>query len=150
MRESMASVCHFNNKINKRVKMALHCSPEVCWQMLSKLASPMAIHFSTDRIRYAVCVDDYLVTIYVQLFKFWPLVSEEDIWGYSKTRVKRSLKIDKTKILMTDGSLMKFESIAECSPWSILQYLWSALSDNWSWKLIWGLSESGRFTQVLL
>ena len=31
-------------------------------------------------------------------------------------------KIDKTKILMTDGSLMKVESIAECSPWSILQY----------------------------
>ena len=29
-------------------------------------------------------------------------------------------KIDKTKILMTNGSLMKVESIAECSPWSIL------------------------------
>ena len=27
---------------------------------------------------------------------------------------------------------MKIESIAECSPWSILQYFWSALSDNWS------------------
>ena len=37
-------------------------------------------------------------------------------------------KIDKTKILMTNASLMKVESIAECSPWSIspwsiLQYL---------------------------
>ena len=31
-------------------------------------------------------------------------------------------KIDKTKILMTNGSLMKVESMAECSPWSILQY----------------------------
>ena len=31
-------------------------------------------------------------------------------------------KIDKTKILMTNGSLMKVKSIAECSPWSILQY----------------------------
>ena len=31
-------------------------------------------------------------------------------------------KVDKTKILMTNGSLMKVESIAECSPWSILQY----------------------------
>ena len=31
-------------------------------------------------------------------------------------------KIDKTKILLTNGSLMKAESIAECSPWSILQY----------------------------
>ena len=31
-------------------------------------------------------------------------------------------KIDKTKILMTNGGLMHVESIAECSPWSILQY----------------------------
>ena len=33
---------------------------------------------------------------------------------------------------MTNGSLMKVESIAECSPWSILQYFKRALSDNWS------------------
>ena len=32
------------------------------------------------------------------------------------------LKINKTTILVTNGSLMKVESIAECSPWSILQY----------------------------
>ena len=31
-------------------------------------------------------------------------------------------KIDKTKNLMTNGSVMKVESIAECSLWSILQY----------------------------
>ena len=31
-------------------------------------------------------------------------------------------KNDKRKILMTNGSLMKVESIAECSPSSILQY----------------------------
>ena len=31
-------------------------------------------------------------------------------------------KIDKTKVLITNGSLMKFKNIAECSPWSILQY----------------------------
>ena len=32
------------------------------------------------------------------------------------------LKIDKTKGLMENSSLLKVESIAECSPWSILQY----------------------------
>ena len=32
------------------------------------------------------------------------------------------LKTDKTKVLMENGSLMKVESIAECSLWSILQY----------------------------
>ena len=59
-------------------------------------------------------------------------------------------KIDKTKILMTNGSLMKVKSIAECSKGSILQYFQPALSDNWSWKPIFCLFESGRFRQVLL
>ena len=45
---------------------------------------------------------------------------------------------------------MKVESIAECSPQSILQYFWPALSENWSWKPIFGLFEIGYFTQVLL
>ena len=40
-------------------------------------------------------------------------------------------KIDKTKILMTNGSLMKVKSISD---WSILQYFWPALSDNRSRK----------------
>ena len=38
-------------------------------------------------------------------------------------QIKRPLKKRKTKILMAKGSLMKVESIAECSP---------ALSDNQS------------------
>ena len=45
---------------------------------------------------------------------------------YKESTVKPVLsdhsKIDKTKVLMTNGSLMKVESIAECSHWSILQY----------------------------
>ena len=32
------------------------------------------------------------------------------------------LTIDKTKVFMENGSLMKVENIAECSKWSILQY----------------------------
>ena len=35
--------------------------------------------------------------------------------NYSKPCLKRPLKIDKTKILMTHGSLMNVERIAECS-----------------------------------
>ena len=49
------------------------------------------------------------------------------------------LKIDKTKVLMENGSSMKVEPIAECSPWSILQYFWPALSDNWYGKPIFGV-----------
>ena len=60
------------------------------------------------------------------------------------------LKIGKTKVLMENGSLMKVESIAECSPWSILQYFWPALSDNWPWKPILVFFFSGPIRQVLL
>ena len=51
---------------------------------------------------------------------------------------------DKTKVLMTNGSLMQVESFAVCSNFR------PALSDNWSGKPIFGLFESGRFRQVLL
>ena len=34
---------------------------------------------------------------------------------YSIICLKRTLKIDKTKVIKTNGSLMKVESIAECS-----------------------------------
>ena len=37
-----------------------------------------------------------------------------------KPVLSRHLKIDKTQVLLENGSLMKVESIAECSPWSIL------------------------------
>ena len=40
--------------------------------------------------------------------------------GTAKPVLSDHSKID--KILMTNGSLMKVKSIAECSPWSILQY----------------------------
>ena len=52
----------------------------------------------------------------------------------SKTCLKQPLKNRPKTKLMTNGSLMKGESIAECSLWSILQYFWSALRDNRSWK----------------
>ena len=58
---------------------------------------------------------------------------------YSKPGLKQPLKKDKTKFLITNGSLTKVERTAECSPWSILQYFWPALSDNRSWKPIFGL-----------
>ena len=53
---------------------------------------------------------------------------------------------------MTNGSLIKVDSIAEIpfGAFSILQYFWPALSNKWSWKPIFRLFESGRFTQVLL
>ena len=40
---------------------------------------------------------------------------------YSKACLKQPLKKDKTIILIINGSLMKVETVAECSLWSILQ-----------------------------
>ena len=40
--------------------------------------------------------------------------------GTVKAVVSGLFKIDKTKVFMKNGSLMQVESIAECSPWSIL------------------------------
>ena len=41
---------------------------------------------------------------------------------YSNTCLKRPLKKDKTRVLKTNGNLMKVTSIAECYSRSILQY----------------------------
>ena len=56
---------------------------------------------------------------------------EEILTSTVKHVLSGHLKIDKTKVLMENGCLMKVERIAECSPWSILQYFWPALSDTW-------------------
>ena len=65
------------------------------------------------------------------------------------TCVKRPLKPDKSKIVMTNGSSMNAKSIAECSPWSILQYFWPALSDNWSWNMFLKMVFENRFLVFL-
>ena len=46
----------------------------------------------------------------------------QNSFQYSKTCLKQPLIKDKTEILIRNGSLMKVKRIAECSPWSILQY----------------------------
>ena len=68
---------------------------------------------------------------------------------YTKTCLKRPLKIDKTKIFKTNGSLMKVKSIAECSMGSILQYFWPSLSYHLSLRSVFCQFLSGHFTQDL-
>ena len=45
-----------------------------------------------------------------------------DKYNTVKPTLSGHSKIDKTKVFKTNGSLMKVESIEECSVWSILQY----------------------------
>ena len=79
----------------------------------------------------------------------WPLSNWTFLWKVKPVLSGHS-KMDKTKILMSNESLMKVESIAECSHWSILQNFWPALSDYWCSKPIFFLLEGGRLRQVLL
>ena len=58
-------------------------------------------------------------------------------------------KIDKTKVLETNVSLMKVESIAECSLGAFCN-TWPALSNNQSWEPIFVFILSGHLRQVLL
>ena len=48
---------------------------------------------------------------------------------------------------MSNGSLMKVKSIAE---WSILQYFCPALSDNVSWKPIFGFLFDMKYSRTCL
>ena len=77
------------------------------------------------------------------------IISFTSAWYTVELVLSGHSKLHKTKILMANGSLMKVKSIAECSPWNILQYFWPALSNNWSWKQFL-VFLSGRFRQVLL
>ena len=90
-----------------------------------------------------------MVASYLSNHKFWSYQENHYLYTVKPVKSNHSKK-DKTKILMTNGSLKKVESIAECSPWSILQYFWPALSDNLCWKPIFVIFESGGFRQVLL
>ena len=65
-----------------------------------------------------------------------PAKSDKSLCCTVKPVLSCHLKLDKTKVLMENGSLMKIKSTAECSLWSILQYFWPALSDNRQWKPI--------------
>ena len=55
---------------------------------------------------------------------------------------------------MKNGSLMKVQSIAECSHWSILQYFWPTLSHSQSvlkkkfWSSFWVAAEDRFYCSV--
>ena len=93
-------------------------------------------------IKMSNCWKSY-VTAQVMIVPFFEKMSPT-----VKPVLRGHSKIHQTKILMINGILMKVRSIAKYSNWSILQYFWPALSDNWSSKPIFGLFESGRFRQV--
>ena len=69
---------------------------------------------------------------------------------YSKTCLKQPLKIDKTKILMTNGSLMKVESIADgafCNTFD-LHYENISLKNNFVFFLSGFLREVSLFWDI--
>ena len=59
------------------------------------------------------------IFLFVEINMTWTTTCNN---GTVKPVLSDHSKKDKTKILMTNGNLMKVESIAECSHWIILQY----------------------------
>ena len=78
---------------------------------------------STDNCRTeAVALSMFEIFIMYSLtFDFFQIL-KESMNITVKPVFSGHLKIDKSKVLMENGSLMKVESIAESSTWSILQY----------------------------
>ena len=62
------------------------------------------------------------LTLIKNIYHTASLQTLQNSFQYSKTCLKQPLIKDKTEILIRNGSLMKVKRIAECSPWSILQY----------------------------
>ena len=89
------------------------------------------VMISSQRIKVNICEFSYFVTQPTRDFIFNEAASCQgvcfqqnqlvkfNLLTYSKTCLKRQLKNRQNKDL-NDGNLMKVESIAECSPWSIL------------------------------
>ena len=69
----------------------------------------------------------HTTTVASIIFVSYTMNSLMNFTNYSKTCENGHSKIDKTKILMTNDSLMKVKSIAKCSPWRFLQYFLLAL-----------------------
>ena len=99
------------------------------------------VHFShTQSMEEEECSNQPLAPLVMSAWVFiWVLAH---MHKNSKTCLKRPLKNRQNKDLYDKWQLNEgwkysrmlplVESIAECSHWSILQYFWPALSDNWS------------------
>ena len=71
-----------------------------------------------------VVVYNFIVWVRKLQTKVYGLVDNSTcIFSAVKPVLSGQSKVDKTKVLMANGSLMKVESIAEYCPWSILQYV---------------------------
>ena len=129
--KTFAKVIRKQQKFNSACWVIFHAYEVVCWLFSN-------FNFSKNCFWNTIRVSNFflLVMIWVQAvcksyqqttkhFACWVIFTVKPVLcGHSK--------IDKTKTLMTNSSLMKVESIAECS-------LWPVLSDNQSWKPIFGL-----------
>ena len=62
------------------------------------------------------------IFIFKDLFQQSRDVDECSLQNTVKPVLSGHSKIDKTMVVIANGSLMKVQSIAECSLWSILQY----------------------------
>ena len=81
----------------------------------------MFIMRELEEERYRMFISVYILCVCAKINNPFLMYHTELVY-YSKTCLKRPLKIDNTKVVMENGCLMKVESIAECYNGSILQY----------------------------
>ena len=109
----------------KLVKMSLCCKSRVAVHITicildtpKRISSPAGTKLECHRKRHFIsdCIFFKIETI----FRDW-------VTSYSITCVKNGhSQKDKTKISMTNGSLMRSKVLQNAPPWSILQYFWPA------------------------
>ena len=78
------------------------------------------------------------------------IINDLQLWNTVKPVLSDHSKIDITKIFMTNGSLMKAESIAECSPLEHSAILLTCIKQWSSWKTFLVFFLSGHLEQDLL
>ena len=144
-----------------------HITSKICWssptqmsilscQVLNnnkqkrKRAMQFLRFLSNKSTDYSTCECECSIDLAIHTVGHWSCTPNTSCANYSKTCLKRPLKKKTKLVFKTDFRLMQVKSIAECSPWSILQYLWTSLSYHLPIRFLLCLFLSGHFRQVIL
>ena len=125
----------------------------VTWLIMAKETDCYRLHSPTQYDKQQFMNDEAIAQhthtplhVYVKPISFQPVNKVSTVKpvfsGHSKRRPKLVFK--------TDYRLMQVKSIAECSPWSILQYFLPSLSYHLSFRFLFCLFLSCRLRQALL
>ena len=96
--------------------------PKLVFKADYRLMQVISIAECSKDIKLQFVIKIFVLSIFIGRLRQAVIDGLFPISKYSKPCLKRPIKIDKTKNLMIHCRLMQVKSIAQCSPWSILQY----------------------------